>query len=62
MSNIHIDAQIACVKREIRMREQTYPRWVSSGKMKQEVADIETARMRAVLETLMEIEKKGRLL
>lgn len=44
--------QIECVKREIRKREEVYPRLVSNGKMRQATADLEIARMRAVLATL----------
>lgn len=51
-----IAEQIACVEREIRMRESVYPRWVQAKRMSQSKADIELGCMRAVLETL-----KGRL-
>ena len=44
--------QIACVKREIRMREEVYPRRVKERRMREDVADLELARMRAVLATL----------
>jgi hypothetical protein len=56
--------QIACVKRELALRERDYPRWVGSGLMKQTEADTELARMRAVLVTLEAIapEQQGRLL
>lgn len=47
-----IAQQIACVKREIRMREKVYPRWVARGTMDQPHADKELACMRAVLGTL----------
>lgn len=52
MSATPLTDQIACVKREIAMRERVYPRWVAAGKMKQEKADAEIAAMRAVLATL----------
>lgn len=51
-----IDEQIACVRREIAMRERVYPSWVARGKMKQEKADHETAAMRAVLRTLVDLQ------
>lgn len=54
---ISIADQIACVKREIAMRERVYPRWVTAGKMKQEKADAESATMKAVLETLHDVER-----
>lgn len=44
--------QIACVKREISMRELMYPRWVEQKKMAREKADKEIAAMKAVLESL----------
>ena len=44
--------QIACVQREIHMREHVYPRWVLARKMSQNKADAELARMKAVLGTL----------
>lgn len=52
MSAFSIDEQIACVEREIKMREHVYPRFVGQGKMAQEKADREIATMRAVLESL----------
>ncbi|HEV2098727.1 MAG TPA: hypothetical protein VGR45_07340 [Stellaceae bacterium] len=45
-------AQIACIKREIALRERVYPKFVASGRMKQEAADRELVTMGAVLATL----------
>lgn len=56
---VAIEDQIAEIKREIRMREGVYPKWVQSGRMKQADSDRQIARMRAVLETL-EAVKAGR--
>ena len=50
--SIPLPDQIACVRREISMRRRVYPGWVSSGRMTQDQADQELARMQAVLETL----------
>lgn len=47
-----LDEQIACVEREIRMRERNYPRWVENGKLSQEKADREIELMKAVSRTL----------
>jgi hypothetical protein len=47
--------QIACVEREIRMREHVYPAMVGKRKMSQRTADLELAAMRAVLRTLCEL-------
>lgn len=44
--------QLACVVREIGMRERCYPQWVLDGKMGKAKADAELERMRAVAETL----------
>lgn len=44
--------QIRCVGREIGLRRNVYPKWVASGRMKQQDADREIAAMEAVLATL----------
>lgn len=44
--------EIACVGREIALREAVYPRQVASGRMKRSTADRELAAMRAVLKRL----------
>lgn len=49
---VPIEAQIACVEREIKMRERVYPRWIEAKRMTQKKADEEIAAMRGVLETL----------
>jgi hypothetical protein len=38
-----LEAQIACVRRELALRKGVYPKWVLSGRMKAEEAD-EAAR------------------
>lgn len=45
--------QITCVDRELRMREKVYPRWVKAHKLTQKLADLELARMHAVLVSLV---------
>lgn len=57
-----IARQIASVEREIALRERVYPRFVESKRITQKLADEEIAAMRAVLETLREIEDRERLL
>ena len=52
MNDIGIDRQIACVRREVAMREHVYQRRVADNKMTQAKADEEIATMRAVLATL----------
>lgn len=43
---------LECVDRELRMRSRVYPSWVARGRLKQETADREIARMRAVRQVL----------
>jgi len=57
-NNISIQKQIDSVEREIRYRQRVYPRLVMDQKMSVEKAKDEIDAMRAVLETLREIEKK----
>lgn len=62
MSTIPLSDQIACVTRELGMRRRVYPRWIESGRMRQEESDREIARMEAVLATLQGLAEKERLL
>ena len=52
---ISLEEMISCVEREIGMRERVYPRWVEQKKMLQTTADQELARMRAVLNLLVDV-------
>lgn len=52
---------VSCVDREMRMRAKVYPRWVSQGKMTQEQADLEGARMMAVRQRLVAAEAMEQL-
>lgn len=47
--------QIRCLKREIALRKNVYPKWVSNGKMRQGEADHEIATMTAALHTIMKL-------
>lgn len=49
---VPLSSQIACVEREIAMRERVYPRWVVERRMTQAKADAEIEAMRAVLATV----------
>jgi len=51
-----LDEQIACVKREIALRERVYPRRILDGKMDGRLAEHEIACMKAVLESLSRLE------
>jgi hypothetical protein len=53
-----LQEQIACIKREIALRVNTYPKWVRAGRMKEHNADREISVMRDVLATLFEVEKQ----
>lgn len=55
---ISLTEQITCARREIAFRERVYVRWVSEGKLKQDKADHELAAMRAVLATLIEVDRE----
>lgn len=46
---------LACVDREIRMRERVYPGWVSRGRMSEAAATKEIASMRAVRAVLAQL-------
>lgn len=49
---VDLDEQIACIKREIRLRRSVYPHWVRRGRMRQGAADYEITALEAVLTTL----------
>lgn len=53
MSKISIIGQISEIDREIKMREQLYPREVQSGRMKKEFAEMAMERIYAIRETLV---------
>ncbi|MBF6560523.1 MAG: hypothetical protein IVW56_09550 [Candidatus Binataceae bacterium] len=57
-----LPAQIACIRREIALRERVYPKWVAAGRMKQEAADRELATMTAVLVSLEALKAADNLL
>lgn len=50
-----ITEQITCLKREIAMRKNVYPKWVASKRMKQDAADREINTMTDALHTLMKL-------
>lgn len=49
--------QIAEAKRELRLRERVYPRWVHDKKMSQDEADHQIALMAAILATLQSLQQ-----
>jgi hypothetical protein len=40
--------KLRCIEREIAMRKAVYPKWVASGRMKQDKADREIAVMESI--------------
>jgi len=40
--------KLKCIEREIALRRRVYPKWIASGKLKQEKADREIAVMEAI--------------
>ncbi len=48
-----LEAQVACVRRELALRKGVYPKWVQSGRMKPEEADHQINCMQAVHDTLI---------
>lgn len=55
MTTFSIQAQVAEVEREIKMRTEVYARQIASGKMKKSEAEYRTDCMRAVRDTLLEL-------
>jgi hypothetical protein len=39
---------LACLDREIRLRETNYPAWVASGRLRERKAEDEIAKMKAI--------------
>jgi len=54
----YFNEMVECVRREVKMRERVYPRWISAGKMTQKKADFEIDTMRHVLEHLQDYLKE----
>jgi hypothetical protein len=52
---IELEAQLACVEREIRIRKQIYPTRISTRRMSRDKARHELAAMLAVRDTLREL-------
>lgn len=54
---VTLETQIAELKRELAVREHVYAAWLTKGKMRQEDADKQMARMRGALHTLLELQE-----
>jgi len=48
--------QLACARRELAMRRNVYPKWVATGRMKQQAAEHELQAMQAIVETLEKLQ------
>ncbi len=59
--DVPIADMIACIRRELAMRQRVYPRQVEANRMKQAEADQELRRMQAVL-NLLQAQPQGSLL
>lgn len=46
------EEMLAELRRELSMRESVYPKWIASGKLKQEVADHRIAALREAIKTV----------
>lgn len=53
---------LECARREVKMREHAYPRWVEQRKMTQERADRETGMMKAIVDILEPLAASERLI
>lgn len=53
--SVTLEQQIACLRRELALRERVYPKWVASGRMTPVGADRELDAMRAALQTLVRV-------
>jgi hypothetical protein len=46
--NIKTEDKLKCIKRELGLRRNNYPKWVASGRMKQTIAEHELRVMEAI--------------
>lgn len=59
IDNITTQDKLACIERELRMRERVYPKLVDQGKMSAGKAAIETKIMEAIrFDYLAQVEKE----
>ena len=55
-----LEAQIACVRREVGLRERVYPRWQQLGRIDADKAENEIATMKALLARLEGLQEEER--
>lgn len=61
-ANITSADKLACVEREIKMRERVYLRWIDAGRMSKQKAEHEIAMMKAIAEDYRAVSEKERLI
>lgn len=54
---VPLEKQIACAKRELAIRKSVYPTWVAGKRMNVFKAEEEIAAMKAIVETLDELQR-----
>lgn len=57
IQQITLEEMMDEIKREIKMRERVYPRWIENGRMPKQDADLQMLKMRA-FRALLETELK----
>lgn len=50
--SVPLDRQVACAKRELKIRRDAYPTWVRAGRLNKFKAEDEIAAMAAIVATL----------
>jgi hypothetical protein len=58
---IPLEVQLACAKRELRLRRRSYAKWVPEGKMTEAQAAHELAAMQAIVRTLQDLLERQQL-
>lgn len=58
MSEVTLEKQLACAKRELALRIRVYPTWVHAKRMNQFKAKEEIEAMRAIVKTLEGLQAK----
>jgi hypothetical protein len=54
--------KLKCAKRELALRQAVYPKFIASGRLKQQSADQEIALMQAIVDDYTALEQTERLI
>ena len=54
---VSLEDQIKELERELAMREQFYPQWIASGKLKRPIAVKQFTALKAALQSLKDLQK-----